>query len=60
MASEFSNLKAKYGTFATLGNHDILTKSEDEIVRILKENSITVLRDEATLINNSFYIILPI
>ena len=57
MASEFSNLKAKYGTFATLGNHDILTKSEDEIVRILKENSITVLRDEATLINNSFYII---
>ena len=57
MASEFSKLKAKYGTFATLGNHDILTKSEDEIVRILKENSITVLRDEATLINNSFYII---
>ena len=57
MASEFSKLKAKYGTFATLGNHDILTKSEDEIVRILKKNSITVLRDEATLINNSFYII---
>lgn len=57
MASEFSKLKSKYGTFATLGNHDILTKSEDEIVRILKENSITVLRDEATLINNSFYII---
>jgi uncharacterized protein len=57
MASEFSNLKTRYGTFATLGNHDILTKSEDEIVRILKENSITVLRDEVTLVNNSFYII---
>lgn len=57
MANEFSNLKTRYGTFATLGNHDILTKSEDEIVRILKENSITVLRDEATLVNNSFYII---
>lgn len=57
MANEFSNLKSKYGVFATLGNHDIITKSENEIVKLLKENSIIVLRDEATLVNNSFYII---
>ena len=57
MAVEFSNLKSTYGTFATLGNHDILTREEDEIVNILKENSVTVLRDEVTLINDSFYII---
>lgn len=57
MAIEFSNLKSKYGTFATLGNHDILTRSENEIVHILKENNITVLRDKIALVNDSFYII---
>lgn len=57
MAEEFSKLKSKYGTFAVLGNHDILTKSEDKIVSILSENAVTVLRDEAVLINDSFYII---
>ena len=57
MAVEFSNIKSKYGTFATLGNHDVLTKEEDTIVDILKENSITVLRDESVLINDDFYII---
>ena len=57
MAIEFSNINSKYGTFATLGNHDILTKEEDTIVNLLKENSVTVLRDEAVLINDSFYII---
>ncbi|MGG7144304.1 metallophosphoesterase [Clostridium nigeriense] len=57
MANEFSSLKSKYGVFATLGNHDIITKSENEIVKILKENSIIVLRDEVALVNDSFYII---
>lgn len=57
MAIEFSKLRSKYGTFATLGNHDILTKSEEKIVNILNENSVKVLRDEAILINDSFYII---
>lgn len=57
MAIEFSNIKSKYGTFAVLGNHDILTREEDKIVNILKENSVTILRDEAVLINDDFYII---
>ena len=57
MAIEFSNIKSKYGTFAVLGNHDILTREEDKIVNILKENSVTILRDEIALINNDFYII---
>jgi len=57
MAVEFSNLKSKYGTFATLGNHDIFTREENAIVNILKENSVTVLRDEVALIDNKFYII---
>ena len=57
MLVEFSNLKSKYGTFATLGNHDIFTREEDKIVSILKKNSITVLRDDVTLIDDKFYII---
>ena len=57
MAVEFSNLKSKYGTFATLGNHDIFTRKESDIVDILKENSVTVLRDEVALVDNKFYII---
>lgn len=57
MATEFSKLKSKYGVFASLGNHDLMTKDENTIVDKLKENSVTILRDEAILINNSFYII---
>lgn len=57
MAEEFSHLKSKYGTYAVLGNHDLMTKSIDKIIKILSENKVTVLRDEAILIDNSFYII---
>lgn len=57
MAEEFSHLKSKYGTYAVLGNHDLMTKSIDKIIKILSENKVTVLRDEAILIDNYFYII---
>ncbi|ASW43056.1 metallophosphoesterase [Clostridium isatidis] len=57
MAEEFSHLKSKYGTYAVLGNHDLMTKSIDKIIKILSENKVTVLRDDAILIDNSFYII---
>lgn len=57
MAKEFSKIKSKYGTFATLGNHDLMTSETDKILSELNENNVTVLRDEAILIDNSFYII---
>ena len=57
MAKEFSNIKSKYGTFATLGNHDLMTNATDTIVSELEENNVKVLRDEAVLIDNSFYVI---
>lgn len=57
MAEEFSHLKSKYGTYAVLGNHDLMTRSIDKIVTILNENKVNILRDEAVLINDSFYII---
>ncbi|MCR1950123.1 MULTISPECIES: metallophosphoesterase [unclassified Clostridium] len=57
MGSEFSKIKSTYGTYASLGNHDIMTKAENQIVSVLEENSVKVLRDESILINDSFYII---
>lgn len=57
MAKEFSNIKSRYGTFATLGNHDLMTNETDKIVSELEANKVKVLRDEAVLIDNSFYVI---
>ncbi|MBS5883295.1 MAG: metallophosphoesterase [Clostridium sp.] len=57
MGIEFSKIKSTYGTYAVLGNHDLMTKAEKQIVNILEENSVKVLRDESILINDSLYII---
>lgn len=52
--SELSKIRAKYGVFACLGNHDIYTPAFNEF---LSESKITLLRDEAILIANSFYVV---
>lgn len=57
MAKEFSNIKCKYGTFATLGNHDLIKGNGHIIANELRKNGVNVLRDEAVLVNNSFYVI---
>jgi uncharacterized protein len=57
MAKDFSHLKSKYGTYAVLGNHDLMTNSVDEIVNILNKNGVNILRDEAVLIEDCFYIV---
>lgn len=43
----FKNLRAKYGIFATLGNHEFFTKQPQMIAKIIEENGIRVLRNEA-------------
>lgn len=57
MAVEFSKLKSKYGTYVTLGNHDIMMGKHREIEEALSDNGVNVLRDEAVLVNDSFYVI---
>lgn len=57
MLSQLKYLKSKYGTFFAFGNHDFYTGRSDEIAEILRENGVHVLRDEAALINDEFYII---
>ena len=44
---ELSKLKARYGTFACLGNHDIYAGVSGELTRELRETGISMLRNEA-------------
>ncbi len=48
-------LRAKYGIYAVTGNHEYIGGAEDA-VKYLTEHGITVLRDKAMLIDDSFYI----
>lgn len=57
MAEKFSELNSKYGTFLTLGNHDLMTNSTHEIVSSFEKNNVNVVRDNAVLVDNSFYIV---
>ncbi len=45
-AQELAALKAPYGVYAVLGNHDVWT-NVDEVVRNLRSAGVKVLRDEA-------------
>jgi len=42
----FKNLKAKYGVFATLGNHEFFARQPQMITKLLEENGMRVLRNE--------------
>jgi len=57
MIEEFKNIKSKYGVYASLGNHDVMTKKIEELKELLKEANVNLLLDEVNLINNSFYVV---
>lgn len=57
MAAEFKNINSKYGTYAALGNHDIMRGQEETITKELSKYGVQVLRDEAKEINNQFYVV---
>ena len=55
-------IEAKYGVYLVLGNHDrgyfrYRNFSGDDLFAALDANGVRVLRDEAALINGSFYIV---
>jgi hypothetical protein len=56
IAVELSNIKSKYGVFASNGNHEFIIGVE-EADKYLHELNINVLRDSAVLIDNSFYVL---
>jgi len=43
-----AGLKAKYGVYACLGNHDVFAGAEEELTRLFRQRGIHVLRNEAT------------
>jgi len=45
-----AGLKARYGIFACLGNHDVYARAENELTRLFAEKNIHVLRNQADLI----------
>lgn len=57
MADTFRLLKAKYGVFASLGNHEYIGGHAEEAIQYLGEGGIKVLRDEAVKVTDSFYVI---
>ena len=55
-------INAKYGVYMVLGNHDMgyfdyRNFSTDELFAALDRNGVRVLRDEAVIIDNRFYLI---
>ena len=47
-----TDLRAPYGVFACLGNHEFYTETEDSITRLLAAEGIRVLRQERALIQS--------
>ena len=50
-------IKATYGVFASLGNHEYISNSTEDAVNFLEKSGIKVLQDDYILVNNSFYVV---
>jgi predicted MPP superfamily phosphohydrolase len=46
-----AKLKARYGAFACIGNHDIHARADKKLARLLAENGIQTLRNDAVSIS---------
>ncbi|WP_434512388.1 metallophosphoesterase [Desulfitobacterium sp. AusDCA] len=57
MAIPFQSLKAPYGTYAVLGNHEYIGGHAEEAVHYLDEAGIHVLRDQTVEIANSINLV---
>ena len=56
VGNAFTNIKTKYGVYASNGNHEFITGVK-EAVKFMEEFEISVLQDSSILIDNSFYIV---
>ena len=52
----FKEIRTKYGTFMSLGNHEYISNISESI-KFLKETGITLLRDSVAIVNEVFYIV---
>ncbi|MGI6685946.1 MAG: metallophosphoesterase [Bacillota bacterium] len=51
------NIKAKYGVYAVLGNHEYISREVDRAIFYLDKGGVNVLKDEVVRVANSFYLI---
>lgn len=56
LAPEFHKIKARYGVYASLGNHEYIN-NVDESIAFLHEAGMTVLRDSAALVDDLLYVV---
>ena len=52
----FKNIKAKYGTYACMGNHDYMGDGE-QAAAVINAHNIKLLRDEMECIEGKFYVV---
>jgi predicted MPP superfamily phosphohydrolase len=57
MIETFRKLRPKLGTYAVLGNHEYFDQQTDLAIEYLKQGNIHILRDQWTLVDNSFYVV---
>ncbi|HVJ48536.1 metallophosphoesterase [Desulfitobacterium sp.] len=57
MAVPFQSLKAPYGIYAVLGNHEYIGGHAEEVIHYLEEAGIKVLRDQTIEIAGSFNLV---
>ncbi|MCB8817012.1 metallophosphoesterase [Desulfosporosinus shakirovi] len=57
ISDTFRMLRASYGAFAVLGNHEYIGGNADEAIKYLSEAGVKVLRDTSQEIAGSFYLI---
>jgi predicted MPP superfamily phosphohydrolase len=57
MSNELGKLNAPLGVYAVTGNHEYIGRKVPEFIAALDAIGIRVLMDEASLINDSFYVI---
>lgn len=56
MDKVLGQVKARYGVFAVLGNHEYIGKHDEQYVEEMAKINIPVLRDEVVLVNDLFYV----
>ncbi|MDR2163256.1 MAG: metallophosphoesterase [Clostridiales Family XIII bacterium] len=55
-STRFSQMKAKYGVYFVLGNHDAYRGDTEEVLGYMKRAGIICLLDDVTLAGSSFYV----
>lgn len=56
LAADFREIKARYGVYAVMGNHDYMAGVANS-AKFMADANIKLLRDETVLIDSTFYIV---